>query len=61
MSLSPTRFLVFCSVGLPLGFILTALGFAITGTPIDPAQIAPWAIGFALIIGILGSRWKKPE
>lgn len=55
MSFSPTRFLVFSIVGLPIGFILTALGFAVSEQPIVASQIFPWAIGLAAIVGILGA------
>jgi hypothetical protein len=53
------RFLVFVVVGLPVGFILTAFGFAVSGMPILAHTIFPWAIGIAIVIGVLGGLWKQ--
>lgn len=53
------RFLVFAVVGLPIGFILTALAFAVSAMPIQAAQIFPWALGIAIVIGVLGGFWKQ--
>ncbi|MEP5267736.1 MAG: hypothetical protein ABJQ63_10240 [Lentilitoribacter sp.] len=61
MSFSPTRFLVFSVIGLPIGFILTALGFAVSEQPILAGKTFPWALGVALIVGILGPRWKQSD
>lgn len=59
MTFSLTRFLVFWIVGLPLGFILTALGFAVMERSIVASQIFPWALGFAVLVGVLGAFWKQ--
>ncbi len=58
-SFSFARFLVFTMVGLPIGFILTALVFAVSAMPIQAAQILPWALGIAIVIGVLGGFWKQ--
>ena len=52
------RLLVFAVVGLPVGFIFTSLGFAVSGMPIIASQIFPWAAGIAAVIGLLGGFWK---
>lgn len=54
MSFSTPRFLVFSMVGLPVAFILTALGFAVSERPIVAGHIFPWAFGIAATIGVLG-------
>lgn len=41
-------------VGLPVAFILTALGFAASERPIVAGHIFPWAFGIAATIGVLG-------
>ena len=58
MSFSPTRALVFLMIGLPIGFILSALGFVIAGNPIAAPALAPWAIGIAALIGLSAGLWK---
>ncbi len=58
-SFSLARFVVFTMVGLPLGFILTALVFAISAMPIEAVAIIPWALGIAVVIGVLGGFWKQ--
>jgi hypothetical protein len=55
------RCLVFTMVGLPLGFILTALVFAVSAMPIEAAKIIPWALGIAIVIGMLGGFWKQDD
>lgn len=59
MSFSPLRFLIFSVIGLPIGFILTALAFAVSEQPIVAAQIFPWALGLAAVVGIVGALWKQ--
>lgn len=54
MTFSFPRALVLTVIGLPLGFILTALGFAVTQSPIDASGIFPWALGIAVTIGCVG-------
>ena len=61
MSFSPTRFLVFSIVGLPIGFILTALGFAVSERAIVAEQIFPWALALAIFSGLLGAFWKQAD
>ena len=61
MSFSPTRFLVFSIIGLPIGFILTALGFAVSERAIVAGQIFPWAFGLAFVVGLLGASWKQSD
>ena len=55
------RLLVFAVVGLPIGFIFTSLGFAISGTPIIAQHIFPWAAGIAVVIGLLGGFWRNED
>lgn len=47
--------------GLPLGFILVALGFAVAGLPISAPRIFPWALGIAVIAGAVGGFWRTPD
>ncbi len=54
MNFSLTRALVFACIGMPLGFIFTAFGFALTASPIEASSIFPWALTIAAIIGIVG-------
>ena len=48
------RALVLALIGLPLGFILTALVFAVTQTPIAASTIFPWALAVAFVTGCAG-------
>lgn len=59
MNFSPLRFLIFSVIGLPIGFILTALVFAVSQQAIVAAQIFPWALGLAAVVGIVGALWKQ--
>ena len=52
MKLSLGRGLVFFIMGLPIGFILSALAFAILGRSIVAPELAPYALIFAAIAGI---------
>ena len=56
------RFFLFAVLGLPLGFILVALVFAVMGLSISAPQVFPWAVGIAGIAGVIGgvSRAKPP-
>ncbi len=58
MSFSPGRAGVFFLIGLPVGFILTALGFAVSGQQISAPQIAPFAGGIAIVIAIAAGLWR---
>lgn len=60
MTFSPARGGVFFLIGLPIGFILSALGFAIGGLEISAPQIAPFALALAAMIGLGAAVWK-PE
>jgi hypothetical protein len=61
VSFSPTRSLVFFIIGLPLGFILSALGFVTMAQPIAAPAIAPWALGIAAIIAMGAGLWRPAE
>lgn len=59
MTFSPVRALVFFMIGLPIGFILSALGFVATDQEIAAPALVPWAAGIAAIISI-GAGFRKP-
>ncbi|MEQ3747086.1 MAG: hypothetical protein ABNH53_12735 [Henriciella sp.] len=59
MKFSPARALVFAIIGLPLGFILTALGFAVTQSTIEASAIFPWALAIAVVAGCVGGFWRS--
>ncbi|MDA0818964.1 MAG: hypothetical protein O3C52_02810 [Proteobacteria bacterium] len=61
MSFSLARSGVFLLIGLPIGFILTALGFVVTGREISAPLIAPYALGMALVIALGAAVWKTGE
>ena len=61
LSFSFIKLLVLAVVGLPIGFIFTSLGFAISGTPIIAQDIFPWALGIAVVIGMVGGFWKNQD
>ena len=52
---------MFSIVGLPIGFILTALGFAVSERAIVAEQIFPWALALAIFSGLLGAFWKQAD
>lgn len=58
MRFSLVRLVFFAMAGLPVGFILVALGFAVAGHSISAPQIFPWAIGIAGIAGVIGGFWR---
>ena len=58
MTFSPGRAGVFFLIGLPIGFILSALGFVVSGQEINAPQIAPYAGGIAIVIGIAAGLWR---
>ncbi len=60
MTFSPGRAGVFSLIGLPIGFILSALGFVVSGQPISAPDIAPFAAAIALAVGLTAGFWK-PE
>lgn len=59
MKFSPARALVFAIIGLPLGFILTALVFAVTKSPIEASVIFPWALAIAVVTGGVSGFWRS--
>jgi len=61
VTFSLPRTLVFVLIGLPIGFILTALGFAVLGREIEAPAIAPWALGIAVLLGVGAGFWKPAE
>jgi len=61
LTFSPTRMLVFFMIGLPIGFILSALGFVTMGHPIAAPALAPWALGIAALVGVGAGLWKPAE
>ena len=58
MNFSPVRAGIFFLIGLPVGFILSALGFAVTGQEISAPQIAPFAGGIAIVIAVAAGLWR---
>jgi len=61
MKFVPLRALIFFIIGIPVGFILTALGFAVTQTQITAPAVFPFALGIAAVAGIAGSFQKAAE
>lgn len=61
MKFSATRALVLGFIGLPLGFILTAFIFAVTQSAIEVSAIFPWALGVAVIAGVIGGFWRSAQ
>ncbi len=61
MTLSPGRGLVFFMIGLPIGFIFSALGFAVIGREIAAPALAPYALAIAAISGIAAAIRKRGE
>lgn len=61
MHFSLVRFVLFAFVGLTVGFILVALGFAVAGQPISAPQIFPWALGIAGIAGVVAGFRRTPR
>lgn len=61
MKFTFARALLFAAIGLPIGFILTALVFAVTEIPISAPAIFPWALPIALLAGIVGGFWRSNE
>lgn len=58
MKFAFARALLFAAIGLPVGFILTALAFAATEASISAPAIFPWAITVSLLAGIAGGFWR---
>jgi len=58
MQFSLARTGIFFLIGLPIGFILSALGFAVSGQEISAPQIAPFAGGIAVVIGVVAGLWS---
>ena len=62
MKVSFARGFIFALIALPLGFILTAFGFAVTQTPIEAPSILPWALAISVGVGCVAGIWRpSPE
>lgn len=61
MTISPGRGLVFFMIGLPIGFIMSALGFVIMERTIAGPAIAPFALAIAVLVGLIATFWKPSE
>ncbi|RIV89104.1 hypothetical protein [Aurantiacibacter zhengii] len=61
MTFSPARAGVFFLIGLPIGFVLSALGFVVSGQEISAPQIAPFAGGIAIVIAVAAGLWRRPS
>jgi hypothetical protein len=61
MTPSLGRGFVFFMMGLPLGFILAALYFAVAGREITAPALAPYALTIAAIGGIGAALWKPSK
>ncbi|NRA30199.1 MAG: hypothetical protein HRU11_08035 [Parvularculaceae bacterium] len=61
MSFSITRVVLFSAIGLPVGFVLAALMLAATNSAIDAPAVFPWALGTAVVSGLLGGFWRTRE
>ena len=59
MTFSPGRALVFFMIGLPIGFILSALTFTILSREIEAPAIAPWALAIAAAVGLVAGLRKE--
>lgn len=57
MRVSFVRGFIFALISLPLGFILTAFGFAVTQTPIEAPSILPWALAISVGVGCVAGIW----
>ncbi len=61
MTFSPGRALVFALIGLPIGFILSALLFVALEREIAAPAIAPYALAIAVLVGIGAGLRKAGE
>ncbi|WP_109806847.1 hypothetical protein [Sphingosinithalassobacter portus] len=61
MSLSPLRGLVFFLIGLPVGFILSALAFVVMGRDTVAPDLAPYAVAIAAFGGIVAAIWNPKK
>ena len=59
MKFAFARAVLFAAIGLPLGFIITALGFTVMETPISAPAIFPWALAVAVLAGIAGGLQRS--
>ena len=59
MTFSAGRAGVFFMIGLPIGFILAALGFVIAEREIAAPAMAPLALAIAVIVGVVAGLRKK--
>lgn len=58
MTFRPLRAVLFLVLGLPVGFVLTAFGFAVVELAITGPAVFPWAIAIAVMLGIAGGFSK---
>ena len=61
MNVSPGRGVDFFLIGLPIGFILTALGFVIAEREIAAPAMAPFAFAIAAIVGVVAAMRRSGE
>ena len=61
MNFSPARALAFAIIGLPIGFILSALAVVAIGRAIEAQSITPFALAIALASGLLAGFWKPQK
>ncbi len=61
MTISLVRGLVFFMLGLPIGFVLSALGFVATGREIAAPELAPYALSIAAIGGAIAAVSKPSQ
>jgi hypothetical protein len=61
MTFSPMRALAFAIIGLPVGFVLSALALVATGQAIEAQTIASYALAVALTSGVVAGFWKNKE
>lgn len=59
MNFSFARALIFTLIGLPIGFILTALVFAVTQDSIEASAVFPFALALAVVAGCIGGFWRS--
>jgi hypothetical protein len=60
MKYSIIRGLIFFVLALPIGFILSALGFIAAGYEIVALELALCALVIATVIGICAAVWRGP-
>lgn len=61
MTFSLPRAILFASVGLPVGFVLTALGLTLAGHPIAAGPAFVGAVLLSVVAGAVGGFWRSRE